>query len=54
MRLVDTYSGPECYHKFPNGDEGDFVGAAFEATAPSGTPTPDGLEGLELRLHKPR
>lgn len=48
LTLADTFSGPEFFHQYPNGDQTYFVGATFVADGVEGTPTPDGYEATEL------
>lgn len=46
--LLDVFSGPECFHRYPNGDQTYFVGATYAVERPAGTSTPDGAEATEL------
>lgn len=49
LELLDVYSGPEFFLRFPNGDQAYIVGATFLARSVTGVPEPDGIEGTELR-----
>lgn len=51
--LLDVVSGGQTFHRLPNGHEFYMYTALFRVTRWSGTPTPDGLEGEELRFFPP-
>jgi 8-oxo-dGTP pyrophosphatase MutT (NUDIX family) len=48
LRLVDTYSGPQFFLRYPNGDEAFVVGTTFVCEDSGGDPRADGVEGIEL------
>lgn len=49
LELLDVYSGPGFFLRYPNGDEAYVVGATFRTRAVSGVPKVDGRESVELR-----
>ena len=51
--LLAVVSGEQTFHRLHNGHEFYMYTALFRVTAWSGTPTPDGLEGEELRFFAP-
>ncbi|GGM15928.1 NUDIX hydrolase [Deinococcus aerophilus] len=48
--FLTVISGPQTYQKLPNGDEFYQVVAVYLVRQWTGTPTPDGEEGTELRF----
>lgn len=48
LTLVDVYSGPEFFARYPNGDEVFFVMAIYETREAHGTIVPDGSETRAL------
>jgi 8-oxo-dGTP pyrophosphatase MutT (NUDIX family) len=50
---IDSYSGPEFFIEYPNGDQVYVVGVTFLAHDITGEPAPDGDESLELRYFAP-
>jgi 8-oxo-dGTP pyrophosphatase MutT (NUDIX family) len=48
LELADVFSGPEFFHRYPNGDESYFVGATYVARDVRGRPVADGREGVAL------
>jgi 8-oxo-dGTP pyrophosphatase MutT (NUDIX family) len=49
LRLLDVYSGPEFFLRYPNGDQAYVVGATFSAGVIDGqVPEPDGREVDQL------
>lgn len=49
LRLLDVYSGPEFFVRYPNGDEAFVVGATFSAGMLEGqVAQPDGHEASEV------
>lgn len=53
LDLLDVYSGPEFFIRYPNGDEAYVVGATFAARSVQGSATADGGEGSELSYFPP-
>lgn len=49
LSLLQVYSGPAFFHRYPNGDEVFHVGAAFITRDVRGEPDPDPREVRELR-----
>lgn len=49
LELLDVYSGPDFFLRYPNGDEAYVVGATFRTRAVDGVPKLDGLESIDLR-----
>ena len=48
--LLTVLGGPEHHHLLANGDEFYSYSAVYAVREWSGTPTPDGIEGAELRF----
>jgi len=48
-RVLGVYGGPEFVVDYRNGDRISYLMTVFEASDPSGTARPDGIETLELR-----
>lgn len=48
LTLVDLCSGPDFFHRYPNGDEVHLVMAVYESRQPEGEAVPDGREGVAL------
>ncbi len=48
LTLVDVYSGPEFFGRYPNGDEAFFVMVIYETREVYGAIVPDGSETHEL------
>ncbi|GGR04603.1 hypothetical protein GCM10008957_16860 [Deinococcus ruber] len=48
--LLTVLGGPEHHHLLANGDEFYSYSAVYAVRQWSGTPTPDGVEGAELRF----
>ncbi|MHB9146576.1 MAG: NUDIX hydrolase [Symbiobacteriia bacterium] len=53
MRLLDVFSGPELYYRYPNGDEVYNVSAVYISRDWAGTLQPDRDEANELRFFAP-
>ena len=49
LELLDVYSGPDFFLRYPNGDEAYVVGATFRTRAVDGVPRLDELESIDLR-----
>jgi 8-oxo-dGTP pyrophosphatase MutT (NUDIX family) len=49
LTLLDVFSGPECFVRYPNGDQAYVVGAIYATRDARGEPTPDGEETTDLR-----
>lgn len=50
---LDTYSGPEFFLRYPDGNQMYVVGVTFLANGVTGEPRADGEEGVELRFCAP-
>ncbi|MGA9747269.1 MAG: NUDIX domain-containing protein [Nocardioides sp.] len=48
LRLVDTYSGPDFFVRYPDGDQAFVVGATFTTDQVTGEACADGVEGSEV------
>ncbi len=48
FEMIGVQSGPELYHRYPNGDEIHNVTVFFRALHVRGNAVPDGLEGIAL------
>jgi hypothetical protein len=48
LEQVDVFSGADCFHRYPNGDDVYFEGVTFVARAVSGDLVADGREGVAL------
>lgn len=50
LRFFRVFSGPDLYHRYPNGDEVHFVTAVFVGEATDAPLRPDSSETVELRF----
>jgi len=53
LALLHVFSGPEAYHRYPNGDEVYNVLAAFVTCDYTGVPRADGQEATAARFFDP-
>ena len=49
LRVLAVFGGPECVVRYPNGDETQYVIAAYACRVLGGTPQPDGEETTAVR-----
>jgi 8-oxo-dGTP pyrophosphatase MutT (NUDIX family) len=50
LEILEVYSGPDFFHRYPNGDEVYHVGVAFQTREVRGPLRPDAQEVDELRF----